>query len=364
MHTVEQAVDFLLKNPARRMLSYADCRTLVDVRRKTWWHHPAAISVKQQQLVMNLVSKYLLVLKTHRWPVEELADPKWSTPVKQSLTHTDWSITFNDAWFDLQFPFDKEIIGLLKESRHHLAMIDRVEYQPNTVSWMVENGVQGRQLVQHLLRSRPNWRVAPDVYRTIMHTPAEWPVIKYINGEWQCAYTSESFQQAFAQIVQQDLSVPATVLRLCSLQPEFDHTVQHVLRNWLRPDHIEWLMDKQATASPNQLDSLIEMARVVDLWPVIICDNKYNDGQLRSLIRDSVGIYETIHSDRDLNSSNLSSLKGFVTVWESKLSELNTNTRAPWIIYSSPYRDTYGFDCNAGNSAIRKNFDKVILVTN
>lgn len=363
MPTVEQAVNLLLQNPARRMLDVKDIKLLVDIRRQTWWHRTATITKRQQDLVLSTVSKYLLVLKTHQWPIDDLLEPQWSTKVRESVPRNCWSVELTDGEFKLTFPYNSDIVRLLRDVQNYTTMVDLVDYHSDLVYWTVQNGVQGRQLLQHLLKHCSNWQIKPEVYREIMRTDTDWPVVKYINGEWRCDYASDAFQQAFAQIIQQDLSVPATVVRLCSLQPEFDHTVQHVLKSWLRPNQIEWLLDKQATVTAAQLPSLIEMTQVVDLWPVVLCDSKYNSGYLRNHMLTEYPEIAPL-SDGDFKNSSMSELNNFVTVNEITLHKMPAAERAPWIIYFPAYLNMYGFDPSANiPAAVFRNFDKLITVT-
>jgi hypothetical protein len=362
MPTVEETVDFLLKNPARRLLEVKDIKLLVDLRRQTWWSNLATITTRQQELVLNIVSKYLLVLKSHNWPVDELVEPQWKTPVRQSRTNNTWTIELDQdrGVFVLAFPYDTDMIRLMRSLESYPTMIDKVVYHKESVSWLVDNGVQGRNFLQSLLRHRTNWQVPNAVYQTIMQTDRQWPLIRYINGQWHCDYASESFQQAMQNIVQQDLSILATAVRLCSLQPEFDYTVHNVLKNWLRASQIEWLLDTQTTVELAQFDQLIEMIQQVDLWPAIICDNKYNKLMLHEQISNTAPTQPLSAVSPD----QIQSTTGFLTTRDTELDRYQLNNqRVPWIIYSPSYMSQYGVDdTERVPSCVHRNFDKPIAV--
>ena len=101
--TVEDAVDFLLSlsgnyctMPKRDQprLSMQDRKVLEDIRGRSW-HANQGLTQKQRNLVQQLVGKYLLLLKVHKWPVDDLLDPQWRSPLAEPIVYHNWSVEYD-----------------------------------------------------------------------------------------------------------------------------------------------------------------------------------------------------------------------------------------------------------------------------
>jgi len=270
--TVEETVSHLLKPPLYQQLDLGDRKTLTDIRAKTWWTSKP-ITVKQQDLICKIISRYLLLLKQHKWPVDDLFDPKWSTPVSDPPKLNNWQIEYDASTnhFLIRFPYSESHARLLRSIASSPVMIDNLDWDAKDSCYKIENGVQGKQVVQYLLREPGSWFMSKDT-REVLYAATDIadPTVRYINGEWQCVNCTPTLAQAIAQVLEQDLDLVTTAFQLSKFEVKFDHSVKNALRPWLTDEQIALLCNNTTLIEVNQLGTLTALIEQVNQWPVLV----------------------------------------------------------------------------------------------
>jgi hypothetical protein len=287
--TVEDAVDFLLGLSAnyntmpRRdtpRLSMRDREVLNSIRTQSWWNSQP-ITEKQQALVNRIVGKYLMLLKLHQWPVDDLIQPQWRTPVTKSVSATSWILDYDADrdQFAIAFPYEKNLHSLLNYlSRDEVVFVDRLEYIKDSEAsyWRLQNGLQARRLINYLLM-RYNWYYETGVKQAAGVTEDfQEPVASYVNGSWRLLYAADSLAARVSDIAQSDLTLVQQAFWISETGVILDHTVRNALRPWLTANQTAMLCDSQPTVKIDQVPDLIRLIDLVAHRPIYVVINRYD----------------------------------------------------------------------------------------
>lgn len=375
MITVEQTVDFLVTNAkCRRFLVRSDLKQLEDMRFKIWLSGNP-ITQAQQTLISKLVSKYLMFLNQEGWPVQDLATPNWSTPVR-NYTHTnEWSIQLDrasDRWI-IKFPYHKPTIHILREIGSSDSMYDAVEWRGDEFVWAVENGSQGRCLLRMLLEKNSQWYCTLKDREALNVAESKVPVISFINGQWQHQHADESLGHELDRIIGLELSPLQTAMQLSEYAVTFDFRAKNYLKNWLKPVQVQMLCELDPIIPISQLPELTDLMIKVDTWPAVVVQNRWDpDNQIvfdfPDIPKYSHWTYEKSRSgQRTMDSKLFKKLIKETTpavlefpLGYTKELRLDNDVRIPWLIRSPGIVEQYSLI--QLDSYIRHNYNKHIRV--
>jgi hypothetical protein len=350
--TVEDTVAHLLKPPLVHHVESSDRKTLTDIRAKTWWANKP-ITVKQQNLVCKLVSRYLLLLKQHKWPVDDLLDPRWDTPVSDPPALNNWQAEYNHHTnqFHIRFPYSQSLSRLLRNITSSPFMIDALDWDSKESCYKIENGIQGRQVVRHLLTEPGPWFMSKEtremVYAT--NTDAE-PTVKYINGQWQHEGVTPTLAQAIDQVLEQELDLVTMAFQLSKFEVKFDHTVRNALRPWLTDAQISILCNNTSLIEMHQLGTLTSLIEQVNQWPVLViqptgCTNRL---EFSSPVSHQIYTSESVsrsaaalHFKQALSSKER---KQIIVDFDSHKTLAKEIIRVPWVVHLVGFTATHAHD--------------------
>lgn len=370
--TVEQTVDAILKPPMRQHVLEPHRKTLEDIRSKTWWPG-RPITQKQQNLVYKLVSNYLLLLKQHKWPVDDLLNPVWSCEVVQSASKHQWEITFDEQteMFAVRFPYLEQLVKTVRSIADSPVMMDSVSWSGKDNAWLMQDGIQSRQLLRYLLTQSPYWIVEHNVRQRIFEESAQVPVIRYINGEWSVVNACPTLRDRVEQIAQQELGMVKTMYELSTLQTQFDHTVRNSLRSWLTPQQIELLCEPYPIIQQDCLHELAALIEQVDLWPVAFVQSP-SSRSLSCKLPFTTHVETSCYNQADIGSrdslTRILSRPGkqeirfapyAIVPWVNKL-----EVKVPWLIQQMSLSALYSFQSElySREHFYQSNFRKHIMV--
>ena len=375
MITVEQTVDFLVTNSrCRSVVAPADLKRLENMRYRIWLSG-RDITERQQNLIGDLVSKYLLLLQQQGWPVQDLATPIWSTPVREYTPITDWTIRLDDqsnCWI-LKFPYHGPTVARLREIASSDSMYDAIEWHSDDFYWSVEDGSQGRCLVRLLLGSNSDWQCSVADRSRLTVTEPAGPVITYLNGRWQHAHAEESVAGHLDQILAQDQSPLATVMALNAFAVTFDFRVRNYLKNWLTPVQIQILCDSDPVITMAQVPELSDLIAQVNQWPVVVVQNRWDpDNQvildLPNVSRHCHWMYEKARNG--FNAMNSRDFRKLAAGSEPAVLEfplgypkginLDRTVRIPWMVRCPGLVDQYTLTFS--DNFVHYNYNKDIRV--
>lgn len=288
--TVEDTVDFLIAlsvnysripqptdNPR---LSLADRKILENIRHYGWYGQDRGVTQKQRNLVLKILSKYLLLLKLHQWPMDDLLEPVWSSNLAAEILQHIHQVEFNSEsnQYKLVFPYHKPTMSLLRQLHDDNYFLDDIQYVEDDHSWLIENGLQGRQLLKTLMKRDRYW--CDELTRDQLNQldTELVPTVSYLNGNWKIRNAQGNLLSKFDQIINTDDTVLRQTLLLRETGVIFDHTVKNVLRQWLTVDQLPLVCDPDPVIKSNQVKSLISLINQVNLWPVVLVTNKWDRG--------------------------------------------------------------------------------------
>jgi hypothetical protein len=277
--TMEKTVDLLLnthftttiKKYQIPMLSISDQKILADIKSRSWGNYEyPPLTRKQQILVQKIVSKYLLLLKALNWPVEELIQPIWAKPPRPEVPSTR-SIEYDTEknQFQIRQPYSKPVVNFLYAVKDRADFFPTLEYDRESNHWTLSPGEQSVALMKHL-NKRSDYRL--DEYTMSLLRGAQVykvPTVVYLNGEWVFENMTSSLQELCSQLVQAEDSLVAQAFGLSSLGLTFGNSAKSVLRTWLGNDEIQILFDHAPKLDLTQVDSLANLIKAVDRWPVV-----------------------------------------------------------------------------------------------
>lgn len=284
--TMEDTVDFLLKDSASnfkldqpRMLK-KDYKTLNDIRRRSWWmpDYPA-LTDRQQQMVQDIVSRYLMLLRTRGWPVEDLVQPVWQKPARLSeITHHTIEFDTVNQQIVFQFPYNQTLIRLMRELSDHYRFLGQLTWHPERRCWTAQPTEQTLNLVRYLITNGEWYRDDQITLMLKTQSMVQVPAASYLNGEWQFQHMSVHLQNLCEQVVQNTDSVVTQAFDLMAHGVELGDSVRNLLRTWLKPAELELLMQTSRGIVPAQLLNLTLLIHKVNRWPLVVLDNPYDSG--------------------------------------------------------------------------------------
>lgn len=370
--TVEKAVDAILKPPMRQHVLEADRKTLEDIRAKTWWTG-SPITTKQQNLVYKIVSNYLLILKQHKWPVEDLLNPVWGCAVANSVSNNNWEITFDEhtEMFSVRFPYLEQMVKTVRAIANSMTMMDTVEWSKQNSAWMIQDGSQARQLLRYLLTQSLHWMVDHEVRQRIYEDNVQVPTVRYVNGEWHISNASTGLTELIAGIAGQDLGIVRTVYHMSTLQVHFDHTVKNSLRSWLTPGQIAILCEPYPVVQNDSIHEVASLIEQVDLWPVAMVQSS-SSRNLSMKLPFTTPVDSEFYKQTNIGSAqqlnrilNTTDKKEFrfapyaLVPWVNKL-----DVEVPWLIQQMSLSALYSYqsELNVRENFYQSNFRKHIMV--
>lgn len=373
--SVDQTVDKLLTNKFFPFLSKSDIKCLSDIRSRTWYSNQP-ITTKQQDLVCKIVSKYLLLLKQHQWPVEDLLTPFWKVESVKSSEIQNWNIRYNEETNDylVKFPYLEECVQLFKKLRHQTSMLDSMAWDEKILAWRIGNGVQGRQLIQYLLTRSLPWSISKHDRAMLYANNDPAPFIQYLNGEWKCQNAQPTLLEQFDQIVQQEQGLVKTAHMLTGLKLEFDYTVKNALQSWLKPVQIDLLCNPNPVLHIDDLHDLVELIELVNTWPVVINQTRmlqhlllpYSEPvdkhlYVASSLSDIANLFNTGH---DFHKQEIMFATNMLATLFKKLP--HTAGLLPWGLQHADSSDIYSFKdpiLQMNDNSVKQQFNCYILIT-
>ena len=279
MTTVEEAVDFLLYTPAtKKLVSLVDYTTLHEIRGKTWYNNQA-ITTRQQTLVQSILGKYLLLLQTAGWPVQDLYEPLWQTPTKQIAYVTNWTIHLDralDKWI-LQFPYDRNLAIRLHQVHDMERMFDTVKWNPDNRYWTVDNGFQGKRLICGLLRENSKWICSLTDRKSLETVGFRHPTVTYANGRWQYENAPATLAPHLDRIISQELSPLETAKAMGVYSVDFDFRAQRYISNWCSSTQASILCDRNPVIDYDRIHEIYDLADKLNQWPLFLTENHWYD---------------------------------------------------------------------------------------
>lgn len=284
--TMEDTVDFLLNQDQNFRLdqprvSKKDLKLLRDIRLRSWWRpdYPA-LSDRQQQLVQSIVSRYLMLLKLKKWPVEDLITPVWRKPAKPSEA-LKYTIELNPITqlVEIQFPYDIALIKLMRDLSSQYQFLGQLTYEPERRLWTAMPTEQTLNLIRHLI-TKGDWYRDDEITQLLKsQTQEPVPQVNYINGDWQFLNMSAHLQELCVQVVQTDESLVTQAFDLQAHGVQLNLSVVKRLASWLKPAELDILIHPDHEVPPTQLDSLVQLIEKVNRWPVMVLNNPYDPFQ-------------------------------------------------------------------------------------
>lgn len=284
--TMEDTVDFLLNQDQNFRLDQPrvtkkDRNLLIDIRRRSWWlsDYPA-LSERQQQLVQSIVSRYLMLLKLHKWPVEDLVTPVWRRPARPNEV-LNYTIELNPdtQLVEIQFPYDISLIRLMRDLSERYQFLGQLDYDRERRIWTALPTEQTLNLIRHLI-DKGNWYRSDEITQLLKsHTVPQVPQVNYINGDWQFLNMSVHLQQLCEQVVQTDESLVTQAFDLQAHGVQLNPSVVKRLASWLQPTELGILVQSQHRVEPTRLGALVQLMEKVNRWPVVVLNNPYDQSQ-------------------------------------------------------------------------------------
>jgi hypothetical protein len=369
--TVEQTVDFLLSHSDQLLRS--DAQVLCDIRHRTWWMGNPITSL-QTTKVQSIISRYLLILKNQGWPIQDLYPPVWSTPVRDSIV-VEWSITWDseqDRWI-LQFPYNKELLRLVRHLSDHLRMYDSLVYDAGRHSWYLQNGVQSRKLLQLLLKQNFPWQCTLELRKQLSQDTETPPTVSYLNGGWKFTEVPEILAPILNQIISRDLPPLQTALALADHAVTFDHRARNYLKNWITADQVGMLCDHDPVITVNQIPDLQNLISQVNVWPVVLEKTRLNHNSVLGLNIPDVKVFRH-KPPAELGKENLVNTDDILNILTSldpvvveicsgfpvKQIQLPASLRIPWLIQFLGVIESYSV--KPDNSHVLYNYNRYLRV--
>lgn len=284
--TMEDTVDFLLNQDQNFRLDQPrvtkkDRKLLLDISKRSWWmsEYPA-LSERQQQLVQSIVSRYLMLLKLNKWPVEDLATPVWKKPARPTEI-INYTMELNPVTqlVEIQFPYDIPLIKLMRDLSERYEFLGQLEYDRERRLWTALPTEQTLNLIRHLI-AKGNWYRSEEITQLLKdQTEAQVPQVNYINGDWQFLHMPEHLQDLCEQVVQTDESLVTQAFDLQAHGVQLNPSVAKRLASWLRPEELDILVQPQRGIEPVRLAALVLLMEKVNRWPVVVLNNPYDPDQ-------------------------------------------------------------------------------------
>jgi hypothetical protein len=282
--TVEDAINVLLAARITTMPHCGDPPRLKEKDRKLLsnmrYKNTNGYTSKQRNYILSILSKYLLLLKSLKWPIDDLLNPVWSSPPLPEIVRTKYSISFlsESNTFVITIPFDRTLIEKLHSFADSKNFFDLLRYNTNSKSWYVVNGEQGKKLVKWLMKYNKEFIVGDEVIEQINEIEDLTPHISFLNNEWKLFNGAPSLQQVVNNILTNDMLTPVqTAFELSSCYVKFDHTVKNYLKNWLTTTQIRILCEEDVIIKCVQMQELINLMLLTDKWPVLAIHNRFDD---------------------------------------------------------------------------------------
>ena len=285
--TMEDTVDFLLNSYQnfrldQPRLSRKDFKLLTAIRGRSWkfFDYPA-LTERQQQLVQNIVSQYLMMLRVTGWPVEELANPVWQKPAKPNqIVHRTLEFDRVNQQIVFEFPYDQILINLMRELDNRHQFLGQLVWHADRYCWTALPTEQTLNLIRYLLATGEWYRDEQITELLKTQQVTQVPAVSYLNGEWQFLHMSAHLQGLCEQLVQNTDTVVSQAFDLLAHGVELRPPVQHLLRTWLAPSELELLMQTSRSMTPAGLPVLMSLIQKVNRWPLVLINNPYNLEQL------------------------------------------------------------------------------------
>lgn len=283
--TIEDTVDFLLKqNQSFRLdqprVSKKDCKLLQDIRRRSWWlpDYPA-LTERQHQLVQGIVSRYLMLLRLNKWPVQDLVTPVWKKPAKPN-EFVGYTLNFNQVTqlIEVQFPYDPSLIKMIRSLSENYQFLGQLNYDTDRRLWTALPTEQTLNLIRHLI-TKGSWHRSDDITQLLKsQTAPQVPQVNYINGGWQLHNMSAHLQELCEQVIKTDESLVTQAFDLQAHGVQLNPSVAKRLSSWLTPAQLDILVQPHQWVVPDRLDTLVLLMEKVDRWPVVVINNPYDPG--------------------------------------------------------------------------------------
>lgn len=225
------------------IVNYFD-RNALNSMKKQAKEHDGCYTASQRKLVIKLIHKYRRQLNEKYYLPnihEYLNNPTWLFKEREH-SKAPCTVTFEDDYFYLSFPYDKKILRLFQELYARYIFPGVNKWTPEKIAWKVSNTTAGKELIHKTIETvNLPFVIEPAVEEKLNSSNIEIPQgkISMLNNELTIKSAISNRQSEMAEEIIQGKNLYCENIYqklswLCYLNFTFDNSVTEYLQGELK----------------------------------------------------------------------------------------------------------------------------------